>query len=237
MGGLHGTALNVNTITRSGLLKGLGGLVLLLVVGVIGFTLGVHGEPGAARPGAADIGFSQDMVMHHQQAVLMATLALDRATPAVRGIARSILTSQSQEMGMMRGWLQVWGAPLVAATPMAWMAQHKPATDAMHTLPTQTSQPPPMPGMASTDELARLWRARGPAFDVLFMQLMTRHHEGGILMAHRAEQGAHLQYVRDAARGMLFEQAQETSMMSAQLHAIGAQPLPPLFHTDAAATP
>lgn len=81
MGGLRGTALTVNIVTQSGLPKALGRLVLLLAAGAVGFALGTHAWPGAAEPGAADIGFSQDMVMHHtaQQGYQQAVAALVQA--------------------------------------------------------------------------------------------------------------------------------------------------------------
>jgi len=176
-------------------------------------------------PGPADIGFCQDMVAHHEQAVLMATLALDRATPAVHDLAQSILVSQSGEIGVLRGWLQLWGAPLVAPRPMAWMADSK---DQAHGLTH-----PAMPGMASPAELQQLWQARGQAFDILFMQLMTRHHEGGLMMARDAQRSARLQFVRDTGRGMVFEQAQEIGLMAQLLRADGAAPLPSLLKSAA----
>jgi uncharacterized protein (DUF305 family) len=179
-------------------------------------------------PGVVDIGFCQDMVAHHQQAVLMATLAMDRATPAVHGLAQSILVAQSSEIGVMRGWLQLWGAPLVSQKPMAWM---KDSADQVNevTPPTMMRERARMPGMASSAELQQLWKARGKEFDVLFMQLMTRHHEGGVMMANDAQHSAQLQAVRDTGRGILFEQAQEIGLMTQLLRADGAAPLPSLM--------
>jgi uncharacterized protein (DUF305 family) len=39
-----------------------------------------------------------------------------------------------------------------------------------------------MPGMLSTEELARLDKARGAEWDRLFLAAMIRHHEGAIKM-------------------------------------------------------
>ena len=46
-----------------------------------------------------------------------------------------------------------------------------------------------MPGMASRAELDSLAAAQGQEADVLFLELMTRHHEGALEMAgvHGAE--------------------------------------------------
>ena len=40
-----------------------------------------------------------------------------------------------------------------------------------------------MPGMLSDEEMAALDRARGPAFDRLFLEGMIKHHQGAIGMA------------------------------------------------------
>jgi uncharacterized protein (DUF305 family) len=201
-------------------------LLVVAAAFACGRWLGARAHP---LPGPADIGFCQDMVAHHEQAVLMATMAMDRATPAVHDLAQSILVAQSGEIGVMRGWLQLWGAPLVAPRPMAWMAGAAPGGAAS----SAAQAHPAMPGMASPAELQQLWQARGEAFDILFMQLMTRHHEGGLLMARDAQQSARLQFVRDTGRGMAFEQTQEIALMSQLLQADGAAPLPTLLKSGA----
>jgi len=61
---------------------------------------------------SVDVGFLQDMIVHHEQAVTLAMIVLTRATvPAVREVAHDIAESQQQEAGMMAGWLQQWGLP------------------------------------------------------------------------------------------------------------------------------
>lgn len=213
-------------------------LIALVSIFAIGHWLGARSALRAhPLPGAADIGFCQDMVAHHQQAILMATLAMDRATPVGHGLAQSILVSQSGEIGVMQGWLQLWRAPLSSSKPMSWMedsANAKPPSSFVR--PTTQNAPnarPSMPGMASSAELQKLWQARGKAFDILFMQLMTRHHEGGLMMVRDILKSAQLQAVRDIGRGMLFEQAQEIGLMAQLLRADGAAPLPSAFDSEA----
>lgn len=157
------------------------------------------------------------MAAHHDQAVLMATLALDRAGPTVKAIAASILVGQSQETGILRGWLQLWGEP-----PMASLTGNGVGSGRYCLVPHQGG----VPGMASPNELNQLWRESGGAFDVLFLQLMIRHHEGGILMSRDAQLTAKLDLVRNTARAMVVEQTQELTEMRRILQADGAQPLP-----------
>ena len=47
-----------------------------------------------------------------------------------------------------------------------------------------------MPGMATEAELAQLRSLSGTAFDVMFLQLMIRHHQGGLEMAQYGQQHA-----------------------------------------------
>lgn len=200
----------------------------LVVVAVLagGFAIGRASAPGpdrspghaAASPSAVDIGFAQDMAAHHEQAVLMSSLAVTRGGTAVRAIGESILAGQSQEVGLLRGWLRLWGAPGAGERPMAWMGSHMTAGMPM-------SHDVLMPGMASPADLDRLYALTGRRFDVLFLQLMIRHHEGGLLMTHAVEQLHPLGSTLTAAQGISSEQLEEIGTMRALLAAAGAKPL------------
>lgn len=81
-----------------------------------------------------------------------------------------------------------------------------------------------MHGMASDDELARLRAAQGTDAEILFLQLMIRHHEGGVIMARavsglsrRAEVAAMAKSIDDGQRAEIVEM---TGMLSKR----GAQP-------------
>ncbi len=67
----------------------------------------------------------------------------------------------------------------------------------------------------------------GKALDVYFLQLMIRHHEGGLPMAQYAAQNAADSYVRDLASRMVTAQSAEVVTMEQMLRERGAQPLPP----------
>lgn len=187
-------------------------IVALAIAFVVGLLVARDDSP---KPGAVDVGFSQDMAVHHEQAVLMAQLAQTRGGPAVRELAGAILVNQSQEIGMLRGWLRAWGKPAASDSPMSWMGS-------MHMAGMATA----MPGMASSAQLRELDDRTGKAFDALFLQLMIRHHEGGIEMAQYAEQHANLGMVRDAARAMAVAQIEDIALMRPLLRADGAPELP-----------
>lgn len=160
-----------------------------------------------AAPSEVDIGFSQDMLVHHQQAVDMVRLLRGRGGDSVRSVAAAIENAQRGEIGMLSGWLALWGAPPVSSgPPMTWMPGH------------DGSNRHAMPGMAATRDLDRFAVLSGPALDRHFLSLMIRHHEGGLEMASYAGTHARADAVRAAAARMLAEERQEISLMRQLLH-------------------
>jgi uncharacterized protein (DUF305 family) len=83
-----------------------------------------------------------------------------------------------------------------------------------------------MPGMATEDELAGLRELSGTEFDVEFLRLMTRHHQGGLDMALYAEENGETTVVRDLARSIADSQTAETELMVGMLADRGGTPLP-----------
>ncbi|HVY11463.1 MAG TPA: DUF305 domain-containing protein [Mycobacteriales bacterium] len=187
-------------------------IALALVVAVAAGRLSVR-APSVDEPGAVDVGFSQDMAVHHEQAVLMANLAQTHGTTAVTGLADAILINQSQEIGLMRGWLQLWHQPTTDPRPMSWMSSPSHGMSGM----SSTA----MPGMATPDQLTRLASLSGKRFDALFLELMIRHHEGGLQMCQFAEAHASLAVVRRAAVSMAVEQVEDLGQLRALLKAAG----------------
>jgi uncharacterized protein (DUF305 family) len=202
-------------------------VVGLLLLGAAGGLL-VGGVPGSAAPAvpatdSVDVGFSQDMTVHHQQAVTMASWERDHTTdPVVHQLAADIEATQTAQIGRMQGWLELWGAPaLPTGGHMAWM------TEPSH---THTQAPADgvttMPGMASDEELAAMRAASGPRLDVLFLQLMLRHHQGGAGMLEYAAERAAVPQVRNLAAQMLRSQTTEADYLRQLLTERGGQPLP-----------
>ncbi|SDM30338.1 Uncharacterized conserved protein, DUF305 family [Lentzea albidocapillata subsp. violacea] len=194
------------------------GIALLLVGAAAGLTLARPDE--SAGPTAVDIGFSQDMSVHHLQAVQMANLAAGRSDDAdVRQLAFDIASSQLEQVGRMKGWLGMWGEPEQASAGklMTWMSGEHHSMSGMDN--------GRMPGMATSEELARLRKLNGKEFDVLFLQLMTRHHEGGISMSKYAADKATVPIVRSLAGAIASSQEAEVQTLKAMLTARNAQPL------------
>jgi uncharacterized protein (DUF305 family) len=168
-----------------------------------------------AAPNAVDIGFSQDMIVHHEQAVLMAQLVRDRTrNPRVAALAAGIEDDQLLDIGALRGYLTLWQAPMLpAGPPMQWMAGHA----GMEMAPGAAGSG--MPGMATAAELNALREAKGKAMDAMFLRLMLRHHEGGQAMLSDAAQHAGIEAVRALAARIAFHQTEESRTISGLLAA------------------
>lgn len=207
------------------------GLGLLLVGGAVGLVLGRSAAGVVAVPAAdsVDVGFAQDMSVHHEQAVEMAAWERDHTQdPRLQQMAFDIESTQTSQIGRMQGWLESWGAAsLQSGGYMGWMAGevgHSHGTGAA-SAPAR-GQVAQMPGMASEDDLKRLRASTGPALDVLCLQLMLRHHEGGTGMLRYAAEHATQDHVRNLASQMLSSQTNEAAYLRQLLAERGAQPLP-----------
>lgn len=181
-------------------------LLLLLAGGVAGYLLGLAQSPGE---NSADVGFARDMSDHHAQAVLMSALAYDRTEDElIRTLAYDILTTQQGQIGIMGGWLDVWGHGWNGSGPrMEWMGM---------------SVEVRMPGMATSEEINQLREASGVEADILFMELMIPHHESGVMMAEAAVSRARTDVVRSLAQSMADSQRAEIEYMQARLAEKGA---------------
>ncbi|MDN5749813.1 MAG: DUF305 domain-containing protein [Pseudonocardia sp.] len=201
-------------------------LALMLLAATGGLLLGRSGTAGWAIPDAdsVDVGFAQDMSVHHRNAVQMAGWARDNSgDPAVRTLAFDIESGQTAQVGQMQGWLALWDAPAFPLDGyLRWMSDMSTELGMGHAADGRAR----MPGMASAEELARLRASTGPAADVLFLQLMLRHHEGGAGMLSYAAERATQQQVRNLAAQMLTAQTAESQAIRQMLADRGAAPLP-----------
>jgi uncharacterized protein (DUF305 family) len=181
--------------------------VLLLGVFVAG-VLVAGLPPGDASPEA---GFARDMGVHHTQAVEMAEIARDRTSdPEVRYLAIDIALGQQAQIGQMQGWLAVWGLPATGVEPaMAWMG-HRMTIGAL------------LPGMATVDELALLRDVPSDKVDAMFLQLMIRHHRGGVDMAEGVLTRTRRPEVRRLGQAIVNGQLAEIEAMSDLLRRKGA---------------
>jgi uncharacterized protein (DUF305 family) len=170
---------------------------------------------------SAEAGFARDMGTHHAQAVEMAFIVRDASTDEkVRRLAYDIIVTQTAQRGIFMGWLDQWGLSQSSLRPrMAWMRGHGHAAASASAAPGVV-----MPGMASTAELEKLRAAEGRDAEILFLQLMIRHHEGGVQMADGLLKLSDREEVATMARHISQGQAGEIELMTGMLRERGAQP-------------
>jgi uncharacterized protein (DUF305 family) len=179
-------------------------LVLVLLAGcAAGATavLLVTRPPGEDSP---EVGFARDMMVHHAQAVQMAEIVRNKTqSDSIRLFASDIALTQQAQIGMMQGWLEVWGLPITGTEPaMAWMGH-----------PTEGL----MPGMATPDEIDRLSKLPPNRADVLFLHLMIAHHQAAIPMAEAIDKRTEEPYVRQLAESIETSQRAEIENMEAMV--------------------
>lgn len=200
---------------------------LLITIGVAG-GIGVehHRQSSRAdpRPSVTDVGFAQDMATHHEQALLLSKSLPASSDVEVRHLAQRIIDTQTPEIATLRAWLTWFGEPWTPPTPMTWMP-----ADSSHHMPGTTADSgdhPPMPGMASVAEITRLTGMTGTAASNYFLQLMIRHHSGGVTMARAAFNAPDASApVRQLAMSMIADQGAEIAQMKLLLAERGAAPL------------
>ena len=189
--------------------------LLLIAVGSAGGYL----YQSSRLPGdnSADAGFARDMSLHHAQAVEMGMYAFQKSQDSeIQILGYDIATTQQYQIGEMNAWLQDWG---LSTTPpkgrMSWMTEGTKALQANGL----------MPGMATADDLTKLKSLSGKDFDILFCQLMLRHHLGGVHMADEALKLVTTQEVKTLAQQIQQGQELEITTLTAKLKTLGAQPL------------
>jgi len=194
-------------------------VVMVLAAAVLAAAIGfVFGESrGKGAKNESDIGFLQDMRIHHEQAVNMGLIYLDVSASGMgdgsdsrgilRLIAREIIVNQSNESGRMVQILRQFDAAETNETDevMGWMGEPVPLAR--------------MPGYATDEEMRTLQQSRGAEADRLFAKLMIAHHKGGVHMAEHASMHGSSDEVRAMADSMVEAQGSEIAEMKKLLAA------------------
>ena len=144
-------------------------LAVLLVVVVVVLAFLVLWSRRLRVENSPEVIFARAMAAHHAQAVEMALILLERTTdPELRQFVLDIILTQQAQIGQMQGWLAAWDLPLNGPQPP--MTGHDVA----------------MTGMASQAEVNELRTLPVSDAETRFLQLMIRHHQGGVVMAEAA---------------------------------------------------
>ncbi|HKS07792.1 MAG TPA: DUF305 domain-containing protein [Gemmatimonadaceae bacterium] len=167
----------------------------------------------------ADVRFMSTMISHHAQAIAMARLSeTNGANPAIRRLSDRIINAQTDEIGLMGGWLRARHRPVPEANP----AGMKMTMNGMEHVML-------MPGMLTDAQMAQLRAARDGEFDRLFLTFMIQHHRGAVemvneLLGHRG--AAQDETVFKFASDVHVDQTTEITRMLQMLLALGGAASP-----------
>jgi uncharacterized protein (DUF305 family) len=154
-------------------------VAVAFLAGAVAFVLGEN-RGGADPLNAVDVGFLQDMSLHHDQAVEMSLMLAgkDDVDPALAAFANEILVDQRYQQGIFSATLDRFGhSPDPGDEVMGWMGSPMPASE--------------MTGLATPAQLAALREAEGEEAAALWIALMSEHHLAGLHMAdHAARHGS-----------------------------------------------
>ncbi len=155
-------------------LIGLGVVVLIVALAVVmNWVAGSNDDDPDL--GAVEVGFLQDMIDHHEQALVISNTLLE-ANPDgdAASYARDVILFQTRDIGRMETWLDdagyARGSPDREA--MVWMGEPTPVAT--------------MPGLATPEQIQELAASTGADADRMFFDLMSAHHLGGVHMADYA---------------------------------------------------
>jgi len=169
-----------------------------------------------------DVLFLQQMIPHHEQAILLSTLAPDRTnSESILDLAKRIESSQHDEILFMKDWLGSRGE------------------DSHHI--KISNQHMKMMGMATKTQIEELSALNGFSFDDLFLRLMIAHHRGAIQMVEHLKNqpgSAFDQVLNDFVSDLDNDQSVEIERMNLLLTNLSEDPRvnlsSGLFHADEA---
>ena len=167
------------------------------------------GRDPAPNPTSAalEVEFLQGMVPHHRSAIMMAEMAVQKASrPELRELAQKIIDDQEREIAEMSIWLRDW----YGMDPAGGMQM--PMGPMMEMMPMLHNEMPDMDA-----RMQALRERTGAAFDIEFMSAMVDHHAMAIgravpVLIH----GHHADLVRMAEQ-VVIAQGEEIKQMDTWL--------------------
>ncbi|RWZ52843.1 DUF305 domain-containing protein [Labedella phragmitis] len=161
--------------------------------GMAGMDHGSSSSPSESASSAdvndADTMFASAMVMHHEQAIEMSDVLLEKegVNEEVAALAEKIKAAQEPEIEKMNSWLADWGVEGMEGMDHG--------------------------GMMSEEDMAALEAATGAEASTLFLEQMIEHHQGAVSMAQgEVDNGQNADAVEFAEK-IVADQTEEIVMM------------------------
>lgn len=163
---------------------------------------GMHGDmrsmqgKSAASKAAADHQFLDTMSMHHEHGIKMAELVESRtAHDELKTLAKKMIDEQRKDIQQMQDMKQKLyaGKPDAANMGMPGMKES-------------------MKGMET--KMEKLEASKGEAFDRMFLDMMTKHHQDALKMTRSLSPKFQHQEVKDMAKKMSDSQREDIAKMT-----------------------
>ena len=141
-----------------------------------------------------DLQFLDTMSHHHQGALDMAKVAVEKTQNAeLKAFAQKIIKDQEKEIAQMKDWREKWfaGKPQAMNMEMPGMSE----------------------GMKMMGDMKKMEAASGKEFDLMFLDMMTPHHEGAITMGKEALTKAEHPEIKTLANQIIKAQEEEIKKM------------------------
>ncbi len=188
---------------------GLGAVLLIMGVG-IGYVFGggaYQGWRGGMPGGFAmsrniDQHFIVQMIPHHEGAIEMARIALERSKrPEMLSLARAIIDAQQKEIDDMEKWYKEWFGATPPEGGFGMMSSRQSfGGRGMH-----------MGGMEG--DVEALTSVSDSDFDREFILQMIPHHEMALMMANMLRSGTEREEMKQLAENIITSQSSEIKMM------------------------
>lgn len=144
-----------------------------------------------------DLQFLDTMSHHHQGAVDMAKMAVEKAShPELKAFVQKIIADQNKEIAQMEEWREKW----FAGKPAAMNMEMSGMSDSMK--------------MMSGGGMKKMQAASGNDFDLHFLDMMTPHHAGAVVMGREALTKAEHPEIKTLANQIIKAQEAEIKMMA-----------------------
>jgi len=145
--------------------------------------------------------FIEQMIPHHEDAITMAKVALEKAKrPEIKSLAQSILTNQNTEITQMTMWYAKWYGQMVPSNAIQMGTHGMVGTGGMH-----------MGMMGDETDVTSLSLAID--FDREFIRQMIPHHQMAVIMATMLENSTSKDEMKQLAKNIITVQNREIADM------------------------
>ncbi len=142
--------------------------------------------------------FIEQMIPHHEGAIKMANLALQKAKHSeIKTLATAIIAAQTSEIQSMNGWYQGWFGTVVPKVSTGMMGGGMMSQSGMH--------------MGGQEDMTALENATD--FDKAFIEEMIPHHQLAIMMANMLQSGTNRPEMQQLAKNIISSQSKEIQQM------------------------